>query len=141
MDSLRLLHHHLLKLSKSIILPCYIVLPQEILSLRFRGWETRFPSTSPEILVTLFLINPCQVRFSNFVTTSNCFNYSYLFVDEKISVKLNSSIFLFWFPGTLYIVDSVEDDHGTYECIAENSLGTEYSQPTTLHVKGLFDAL
>ncbi|KAK6630706.1 hypothetical protein RUM44_002875 [Polyplax serrata] len=38
-------------------------------------------------------------------------------------------------PGTLHIIDSVEDDHGTYECIAENSLGTEYSRPTTLHVK------
>ena len=49
----------------------------------------------------------------------------------------NRYYYYYYRAGTLHIVDSVEDDHGTFECIAENSLGTEYSQPTTLHVRGM----
>lgn len=37
--------------------------------------------------------------------------------------------------GTLQIVKSEEDDNGKFECIAENSIGTEFSKPTVLYVK------
>ncbi|BET03184.1 phosphatase [Nesidiocoris tenuis] len=38
-------------------------------------------------------------------------------------------------PGALQITNSVEDDQGRYECVAENEVGTEYSQATMLYVK------
>ncbi|XP_053606759.1 tyrosine-protein phosphatase Lar isoform X4 [Plodia interpunctella] len=37
--------------------------------------------------------------------------------------------------GTLQIVKSEEDDQGKYECVAENSIGTDFSKPTSLYVK------
>ncbi|XP_047026759.1 tyrosine-protein phosphatase Lar isoform X2 [Helicoverpa zea] len=37
--------------------------------------------------------------------------------------------------GTLQIVKSEEEDHGKFECVAENSIGTEFSKPTVLYVK------
>ncbi|XP_059488383.1 tyrosine-protein phosphatase Lar-like [Neocloeon triangulifer] len=37
--------------------------------------------------------------------------------------------------GTLQISSSEEEDLGKYECIAQNNVGTEYSQPTMLYVK------
>ncbi|XP_045484007.1 tyrosine-protein phosphatase Lar isoform X2 [Pieris rapae] len=37
--------------------------------------------------------------------------------------------------GTLQIVKSEEEDQGKYECVAENSIGTEFSKPTSLYVK------
>ncbi|XP_075978547.1 tyrosine-protein phosphatase Lar isoform X7 [Anticarsia gemmatalis] len=37
--------------------------------------------------------------------------------------------------GTLQIVKSEEEDQGKFECVAENSIGTEYSKPTVLYVK------
>lgn len=37
--------------------------------------------------------------------------------------------------GALQITNSVEDDLGKYECVAENEVGTEYSQSTMLYVK------
>jgi hypothetical protein len=40
------------------------------------------------------------------------------------------------FAGTLQISSSEEEDLGKYECIAQNNVGTEYSQPTMLYVKG-----
>ncbi|VEN43933.1 unnamed protein product [Callosobruchus maculatus] len=38
-------------------------------------------------------------------------------------------------PGTLQIVSSEEKDHGKYECVAENSIGTDYSKHSLLYVK------
>ncbi|XP_037294802.1 tyrosine-protein phosphatase Lar isoform X3 [Manduca sexta] len=37
--------------------------------------------------------------------------------------------------GTLQIVKSEEEDNGKFECVAENSIGTEFSKPTVLYVK------
>ncbi|XP_045536160.1 tyrosine-protein phosphatase Lar isoform X2 [Papilio machaon] len=37
--------------------------------------------------------------------------------------------------GTLQIVKSEEEDQGKFECVAENSIGTEFSKPTSLYVK------
>lgn len=45
-----------------------------------------------------------------------------------------------WFfrlSGALQITDSVEEDQGKYECVAENPVGTEYSHFTMLYVKGM----
>lgn len=38
-------------------------------------------------------------------------------------------------PGALQISSSEEEDQGKYECVAENVVGTEYSQSTMLYVK------
>lgn len=38
-------------------------------------------------------------------------------------------------PGSLQIDNSITDDQGKYECVAENSVGTEHSKPTSLYVK------
>ncbi|XKL63768.1 hypothetical protein PGB90_006132 [Kerria lacca] len=37
----------------------------------------------------------------------------------------------------LQITNSMESDQGKYECVAENSVGTEYSQPVGLYVKAV----
>jgi receptor-type tyrosine-protein phosphatase F len=39
-------------------------------------------------------------------------------------------------PGALQIRDSEEKDHGKYECVAENAIGTDYSKSALLYVKG-----
>ncbi|XP_026680376.1 tyrosine-protein phosphatase Lar-like, partial [Diaphorina citri] len=39
-------------------------------------------------------------------------------------------------PGALQITNSIEEDQGKYECVAENEVGTEYSPSTMLYVKG-----
>lgn len=39
------------------------------------------------------------------------------------------------FPGSLQISNSISEDQGKYECVAENSIGTEHSKPTSLYVK------
>ena len=38
--------------------------------------------------------------------------------------------------GSLSIKDSQETDQGDYECVAENSKGTEYSYEAKLYVRG-----
>ncbi|KAJ8966044.1 hypothetical protein NQ317_015888 [Molorchus minor] len=38
-------------------------------------------------------------------------------------------------PGALQIMSSEEKDHGKYECVAENTIGTDYSKPALLYVK------
>ena len=38
--------------------------------------------------------------------------------------------------GALQITESDKEDQGKYECVANNSVGTEYSKSTTLYVKG-----
>ncbi|CAG9761325.1 unnamed protein product [Ceutorhynchus assimilis] len=38
-------------------------------------------------------------------------------------------------PGSLQIKSSEEKDHGKYECVAENSIGTDYSKFAILYVK------
>jgi hypothetical protein len=49
-------------------------------------------------------------------------------------------LFLFYFSnhfsGSLQITNSEEEDQGKYECVAENSLGIEISNVSTLHVRG-----
>lgn len=40
--------------------------------------------------------------------------------------------------GSLQITNSEEEDQGKYECVAENSLGVEISNVSTLHVRGEF---
>jgi hypothetical protein len=40
------------------------------------------------------------------------------------------------FSGSLQITNSEEEDQGKYECVAENSLGIEISNVSTLHVRG-----
>lgn len=41
--------------------------------------------------------------------------------------------------GALQITGSEERDQGTYECVANNSAGTEYSKSAMLYVKGTGD--
>lgn len=38
--------------------------------------------------------------------------------------------------GALQIRNSEEKDHGKYECVAENAIGTDYSKSGLLYVKG-----
>ncbi len=38
--------------------------------------------------------------------------------------------------GSLQITNSQETDQGKFECVAENSKGTEYSYATQLYVRG-----
>ena len=42
-----------------------------------------------------------------------------------------------FYVGALQIANSEAEDAGKYECVAENSLGTEFSQATQLYVKGM----
>lgn len=42
---------------------------------------------------------------------------------------------MYHFLGSLQIDNSEETDQGKYECVAENSVGTEHSKPTNLYVK------
>ena len=44
--------------------------------------------------------------------------------------------FLLLFLGQLQIAESEEDDKGKYECVAENSVGTQYSYSAQLYVRG-----
>ena len=44
--------------------------------------------------------------------------------------------FLSGFLGQLQIAESEEDDKGKYECVAENSVGTQYSYSAQLYVRG-----
>lgn len=48
----------------------------------------------------------------------------------------NKKCIQFCFPGSLQIKNSDEKDHGKYECVAENSIGTDYSTSAILYVKG-----
>lgn len=41
----------------------------------------------------------------------------------------------FYFSGNIQIDNSEEEDMGKYECVAENSVGTEHSKPASLYVK------
>lgn len=43
--------------------------------------------------------------------------------------------YFFYFLGGLQIENSREEDQGKYECVAENSVGTEHSKATNLYVK------
>lgn len=43
----------------------------------------------------------------------------------------------FVFTGALQITESDVKDQGKYECVANNSVGTEYSKSTILYVKGM----
>lgn len=42
----------------------------------------------------------------------------------------------YFVSGALQILSSEEKDHGKYECVAENSIGTDYSKHSLLYVKG-----
>ena len=48
----------------------------------------------------------------------------------------NQNLIFFSFSGSLSIKDSQETDQGDYECVAENSKGTEYSYEAKLYVRG-----
>jgi len=48
------------------------------------------------------------------------------------------SIFVSFSTGSLQIKESQETDQGKYECVAENTVGTEYSYSAQLYVRGLF---
>lgn len=37
--------------------------------------------------------------------------------------------------GSLQIIDSVREDQGKFECVAENPVGTEHSKPMNLYIK------
>ena len=43
---------------------------------------------------------------------------------------------MFFIKGNLRITESSEVDQGSYECVAENKIGTEYSYSAQLYVKG-----
>jgi len=59
-----------------------------------------------------------------------------LFGDEvSFSVSGNENVKCV--SGALQIANSQEEDHGKYECVAENSVGTAFSKPTLLYVKGI----
>lgn len=49
--------------------------------------------------------------------------------------KLNFLFFIKKFSGNIQIDNSEEEDMGKYECVAENSVGTEHSKPASLYVK------
>ena len=61
---------------------------------------------------------------------------------EKHSRSLQESVTSMFFSlahfgtGSLQIMDSQETDQGEYECVAENSKGTEYSYSAQLYVRG-----
>lgn len=55
----------------------------------------------------------------------------YFYVSDR-----SSSFELDFFSGALQIKDSEEKDHGKYECVAENPIGTDYSKSALLYVKG-----
>ncbi|XP_024084878.1 tyrosine-protein phosphatase Lar isoform X3 [Cimex lectularius] len=50
--------------------------------------------------------------------------------DPRYTILTDSHV-----QGALQITNTVEDDLGRYECVAENEVGTEYSQSTMLYVK------
>lgn len=49
--------------------------------------------------------------------------------------KLYLSLLSLSSTGILQINNSREEDQGKYECVAENSIGTEHSKATNLYVK------
>lgn len=53
-----------------------------------------------------------------------------------IYISLLIQQFIFFVLGSLQIKSSEEKDQGKYECVAENSIGTEYSKSAQLYVKG-----
>lgn len=56
--------------------------------------------------------------------------------DRCYYILLISVCFSFCSPGALQISDSQETDQGKYECVAENSLGTQHATAITLWVRG-----
>lgn len=54
-------------------------------------------------------------------------------MNERISDR---NILYIYVSGALQITESDVTDQGKYECVANNSVGTEYSKSTTLYVKG-----
>lgn len=50
-----------------------------------------------------------------------------------MNLRLTTCILI---SGSLSIKDSQETDQGDYECVAENSKGTEYSYEAKLYVRG-----
>ena len=59
-----------------------------------------------------------------------------VYIERWQCVITTFSFCLFSSAGALQITNSMEGDMGKYECVAENTVGTEYSQSMTLFVKG-----
>lgn len=51
-------------------------------------------------------------------------------------MRIVDRTFCVYISGALQITESDVSDQGKYECVANNSVGTEYSKSTTLYVKG-----
>ena len=68
------------------------------------------------------------VEKSIFCTHCDKLSRRYWFYGSKINN--------FFISGSLSIKDSQETDQGDYECVAENSKGTEYSYEAKLYVRG-----
>ncbi|XP_023289127.1 tyrosine-protein phosphatase Lar isoform X2 [Orussus abietinus] len=56
-------------------------------------------------------------------------------VRDMIPINTSDPRYTVLETGTLQIVDSKEVDQGKYECVANNSVGTEYSKSNNLYVK------
>lgn len=70
-------------------------------------------------------------------------NKRYSLIDGKCKIQFsffifnhhNQSKFRSTRAGSLQIIDSVREDQGKFECVAENSVGTEHSKPMNLYIK------
>lgn len=56
----------------------------------------------------------------------------------SVTKILYAFLSFFFRTGALQIINSEESDQGKYQCVAENSVGTEYSQAVGLYVKGKY---
>lgn len=66
---------------------------------------------------------------------SLCRLNTYLFVHFAQNTSIMKIFFCICVSGALQITESDVSDQGKYECVANNSVGTEYSKSITLYVK------
>lgn len=58
------------------------------------------------------------------------------FLDEATLGRIFvENLYAFYVSGALQITESDVTDQGKYECVANNTVGTEYSKSITLYVK------
>lgn len=81
----------------------------------------------------------CLSDYFSTTTTTTTSNNNFPILPAAIFPNFLFSHFLFLsisaYTGSLQIVDSIRDDQGKFECVAENSVGTEHSKPTSLYIK------